>query len=105
MPLLDRPEFRAWLDRQNTDLIGRRHGDSLECTACGENLDPRINSRECLVCLAERFGAETAETWLAEAVAGFITAAASPPVLAPMLSELVVHARDIAVIHAPADPA
>ncbi len=101
MPLTDRPEFRAWLANRNNDLIGKRHGNAITCTACGNALDPKLDSQECLVCLAERFGTETAEAWLAEAIAGFIAAAADPAALAQILAELIAHARDIAAIRAP----
>lgn len=102
MPLSDRPDFRAWLDHRTGDTVGRRHGDPNACRTCGADLDHELGSTDCLVCLAEQFGTETAELWLAEALAGFVTAAADPPALARMLAELVVHARDIAAIHGPA---
>jgi hypothetical protein len=55
-----------------------------------------------LVCLADSFGTDTAESWLAEVVAGFVrSAVADPFVLARMLTELVAHGRDIAELHAP----
>jgi len=95
MPLTDRPEFQAWLDQRTADMVGRRHGDPNVCTSCGRTLDHQLNSTECLVCLAEQFGTETAELWLAEAIAGFIRAAADPRVLSRMLGELVAQGREI----------
>ena len=100
MPLQDRPDFQAWLEHRTANTIGRRPGDAPICTACGNNLDHRLDTTECLVCLAERFGTETAEMWLAESIAGFVRAATDPPVLARMLTDLVAHARDIAALHA-----
>jgi hypothetical protein len=102
MPLQDRQDFKAWLAHRTENTIGRRHGDAPICTGCGNDLDHHLNTTECLACLAERFGTETAEAWLAESIAGFVRAAAEPPVLAQMLAELVAHARDIAALHAPA---
>jgi len=97
MPLIDRQDFRAWLVRRNMRMVGRRHGgDPSVCTACGDPLNHQINSTECMACLAEQFGTETAELWLAEAIAGFIRAAADPHLLAHMLGELVHHGREIA---------
>ena len=101
MPLQDRQDFQTWLARRNENMVGRRHGDAPTCTACGNDLDHTLNSTECLVCLAERFGTETAEAWLAESIAGFARAAADPLVLARMLAELITHARDLAALHAP----
>jgi hypothetical protein len=100
MPLQDRQDFQDWLARRTENRVGRRHGDAPVCASCG-NIDDTIEGTECLVCLAESFGIETAEAWLAESVAGFVRAAGDPPVLARMLAELVVHARDIAALHAP----
>jgi hypothetical protein len=100
MPLQDRQDFKAWLARRNENMVGRRHGDPAICSSCG-SFDDTVDGPECLVCLAESFGIETAETWLAESLAGFVRAAADPSVLARMLAELVAHARDIAVLHAP----
>jgi hypothetical protein len=101
MPLSDRPDFRAWLDNRTADTIGRRHRDPNACPSCGADLDHELNSTDCLVCLAEQFGTETAELWLAEAITGFIRATADPPTLARMLANLVSHARELVEIHAP----
>jgi hypothetical protein len=101
MPLTDRPEFQAWLEERTANMVGRRHGDPHICTACGNDLTHHLDSTECLVCLAEQFGTETAERWLADAVAGFVRAAAEPPVFARMLADSIAHARDLAAIHAP----
>ena len=95
MPLIDRPEFRAWLDRHNDRRIGRPHGEIADCLTCGSDLDHEISSQECMVCLAERFGIETAEHWIADVLAGFVRAAADPVVLAQMLAEIVPFARDV----------
>ena len=35
MPLIDRPEFRAWLDRHNGRMVGRPHGEIASCMICG----------------------------------------------------------------------
>jgi hypothetical protein len=101
MPLQDRPEFKTWLEHRTAGMVGRRHGDPNICTACGNDLDHRLNSTECMVCLAEQFGTETAERWLADALAGFVAATATPAVLARMLADLVAHAREMAQTNAP----
>jgi hypothetical protein len=101
MPLSDRPDFRAWLDHRDADTIGRRHNDANACKTCGADLDHELGSTDCLVCLAEQFGTETAELWLAEAIAGFVRATADPPALTQMLANLISHARDLVEIHAP----
>jgi hypothetical protein len=95
MPLTDRPEFRAWLDRHNGRMVGRPHGKITACTICGHDLDHGVSSQECLVCLAEQFGIETAEQWNADVIAGFVRAAADPVVLAQVLAEIVPFARDV----------
>jgi hypothetical protein len=95
MPLTDRPEFRAWLDRHNDRRVGRPHGEITSCLTCGSDLDHEISSQECLVCLAERFGIETSEQWIADVLAGFVRAAADPVVLAQVLAEIVPFARDV----------
>ena len=46
-------------------------------------------------CLAERFGIETTEHWIADVLAGFVRAAADPVVLAQVLAEIVPFARDV----------
>ena len=104
MPLSDRPDFRVWLDHRNADTIGRRHGDPNACKTCGADLDHELGSTDCLVCLAEQFGIETAERWLTEAITGFMRAAADPPALTRMLVDSISHARDLAEIHAPPAP-
>jgi len=101
MPLSDRPEFRAWLEARTAGMVGRRHGDPNDCTGCGNDLAHHLNSTECLVCLAEQFGTDTAERWLTEAISGFIRAASDPPALARMLAESIANARELAEIHAP----
>ncbi len=95
MPLTDRPEFRAWLDRHNDRMVGRPHGEITSCLTCGSDLDHDVSSQECLVCLAERFGIETAEHWIADVLAGLVRAAADPVVLAQVLAEIVPFARDV----------
>jgi hypothetical protein len=95
MPLTDRPEFRAWLEIHNNRKVGRPHGETASCLKCGSSFDHDPSSQECLVCLAERFGIETAERWIADILAGFIRAAADPAALAQILSEIVPFARDV----------
>jgi hypothetical protein len=95
MPLTDRPEFRAWLEIHDSRRVGRRHGDTTSCLTCGNDLEHQLSSQECLVCLAERFGIETAEQWIADILAGFIRAAANPAVLAQVMAEIVPFARDV----------
>jgi hypothetical protein len=95
MPLTDRPEFRAWLEIHNDRKVGRPHGETTSCLTCGSQLDHDLSSQECLVCLAERFGIETAEQWIADILAGFIRAAADSVVLAQILAEIVPFARDV----------
>jgi hypothetical protein len=95
MPLTDRPEFRAWLEIHNDRRVGRPHGATSSCLTCGNELDPDASTQECLVCLAERFGIETAEQWIADILAGFIRAAADPAVLAQVMAEIVPFARDV----------
>lgn len=107
MPLTDRDEFRAWLHRRNEDAqgIGQRHnlqGDPLTgCTFCGNPVDPKLGSEQCLICLAEHFGIDTVQTWLAEIVAGFINAAADPNALAEIIAELIQQGRNLAQQHLP----
>jgi len=102
MPLLDRPEFRAWLDRRNEGRIGESHDPLTICSDCRGPLTPDVDGDRCLVCLAEQFGTETAEAWLADAIAGFARAAvADRRVLAQMLAELVGRAGEIVELHAP----
>jgi hypothetical protein len=95
MPLTDRPEFRAWLEIHNHRTVGRPHGKVTDCLTCGDELDHEVSAHECLVCLAERFGIETAEHWIADVLAGFVRAAADPVVLAQVLAEIVPFARDV----------
>lgn len=104
MPLIDRQDFQTWLDHTTQGQDPRTPDDPARCGSCDNALDHGLNSHECLVCLAERFGTETAENWIAEALAGFIRAAADPDVLARMLAELIPHAHDIADLHAPPPP-
>ena len=101
MPLTDRPEFRAWLDRHNERRVGRPHGDTIDCLTCGSDVDHELSTQECLVCLAERFGIETAEHWIADVLAGLVRAAADPVVLAQVLAEIVPFARDVIEHRAP----
>ncbi len=101
MPLTDRPEFRAWLDRHAERKVGRPHGESAACLTCGGDLDHEISVHECLVCLAERFGIETAEHWIADVLAGLVRAASDPVVLAQVLAEIVPFARDVIEHRAP----
>ena len=105
MPLSDRPEFRAWLEARTGAMVGRRHGHPTICTACANRIDHQLGGSECLVCLAEQFGTETAELWLAEALAGVIHAAADPPALARILSSIVAITREVSATHVPPDPA
>jgi hypothetical protein len=95
MPLTDRPEFLAWLEIHNDRRVGRPHGDVASCLTCGSQFDHDLSTQECLVCLAERFGIETAEQWIADILAGFIRAAADPAVLAQVMAEIVPFARDV----------
>jgi hypothetical protein len=101
MPLPDRPDFQAWFTDRNDGLVGRRHGDPTVCGTCGSAIDHALGGAECLVCLAQQYGTETAERWLVDAIAGFIRAAADPPALARMLADSISHARELAEIHAP----
>jgi len=102
MPLLDRPEFRAWLDRRNEEHAGESEDPPTICADCRGPLTPEVDSYKCLVCLAEQFGTETAEAWLADVIAGFARAAvADRRVLAQMLAELVGYAGEIVELHAP----
>jgi hypothetical protein len=95
MPLTDRSEFRAWLEIHDNRRVGRPHSDITGCLTCGGNIDHDLSTQECLVCLAERFGIETSEQWIADILAGFIRAAADPAVLAQVMSEIVPFARDV----------
>jgi len=95
MPLQDRPEFQTWLEHRTAGMVGRRHGDPNDCTTCGSDLAHHLNSTECLVCLAEQFGIETAEPWLAEVIAGVVRAASHPPTLARMLAETIANTREL----------
>jgi len=101
MPLIDRPEFRAWLDHHSERKVGRPHGESTACMTCGADLDHEVSVHECLVCLAERFGIETAEQWIADVLAGLVRAASDPTVLAQVLAEIVPFARDVIEHRAP----
>ncbi len=102
MPLLDRPEFRAWLDRRNEERADESDGPPTICADCRGPLTPEVESDRCLVCLAEQFGTETAEAWLADVIAGFARAAVTDRgVLAQMLAELVGHAAEIVELHSP----
>jgi hypothetical protein len=101
MPLTDRQDFQDWLDRHNKRRVGRPHGDTAACLTCGGDLDHDISTQECLVCLAERFGIETAEQWIADILAGLVRAAADPTVLAQVLAEIVPFARDVIEHRAP----
>jgi hypothetical protein len=95
MPLTDRPEFGAWLAHHESHMVGRPHGETTNCMTCGSDLDHELASHQCLVCLAERFGIETAEHWIADVLAGLVRAAADPVVLAQVLAEIVPFARDV----------
>ncbi len=101
MPLIDRPEFRAWLDHHSERKVGRPHGESPACMTCGGELNKEVSAHECLVCLAERFGIETAEQWIADVLAGLVRAASDPTVLAQVLAEIVPFARDVIEHRAP----
>lgn len=106
MPLSDRPEFRAWLARRNEGRVGSRHGDPSVCGGCGARRPSELmEAGECLVCLALEFGVETAETSLANAIAGFVRAAENPQVLARVLAETVAYANEVVDLHAPAPEA
>lgn len=65
--------------------------------SCGGDLDHEVSVHECLVCLAERFGIETAEHWIADVLAGLVRAASDPVVLAHVLAALVDHHRSPAL--------
>jgi hypothetical protein len=95
MPLIDRPEFRAWLEIHSDRRVGRPHDATTDCLTCGAAVDHDLSIQECLVCLAERFGIETAEQWIADILAGLIRAAANPAVLAQVMAEIVPFARDV----------
>jgi hypothetical protein len=101
MPLTDRPEFRAWLEIHNDRRVGRPHGDTSSCLTCGAEFDHELSTHECLVCLAERFGIETAERWIADVLAGLVRAASDPVVLTQVLAEIVPFARDVIEHRAP----
>lgn len=66
MPLTDRPDFRAWLDRfdaRHEELYGDdpfRIGSGC-CDGCGDLIADQVSrSGLCLVCLAEQFGRDQA---------------------------------------------
>jgi len=68
MPLRDRPEFQAWLERfeaRHVALHGGHvalHGDeprAADCDGCGDPIDTPISAVGlCMVCLAETYGHE-----------------------------------------------
>jgi hypothetical protein len=101
MPLTDRPEFQAWLARHNERDVGRPRTKRTSCMACGGELDHEVSVHECVACLAERFGIETAEYWIADVLAGLVRAAANPVVLAQVIAEIVPFARDVIEHRAP----
>lgn len=102
MPLTDRPEFHAWLGRHAERDVGRPTQPQSECSRCGAAVDSELSPHECLVCLVEQFGTDTAEQWLAETLAGLIRAAADPVVLAQVLAEVVPFTRDVLDYRLPA---
>ena len=67
MPLLDRPDFQAWLARFEA-RHARLHSAGLQpaggrCDGCGEPIpEPVSTTGLCLVCLAETFGREQAQS-------------------------------------------
>lgn len=67
MTLTERSDFRAWLGTlQAAHDVLRRGGlapqvDRPDCRRCGDDLDDFTSCGYCLLCLAERFGAEQAE--------------------------------------------
>jgi hypothetical protein len=96
MPLQDRAEFIAWLEDRNGNMVGRRHGDPGRCDSCGLILDHELDSTDCLVCLAEQFGIDTAHVWIAEAFSGLTRAAVRPSsTFGPLLRELIHAGREI----------
>jgi recombinational DNA repair protein (RecF pathway) len=75
MPLLDRPDFQAWLARFEA-RHAQLHSTGLQpkgdrCDGCGEPIPEPVSSTGlCLVCLAETFGREQAQS--AARVAGVL---------------------------------
>ena len=96
MPLMNRPEFQTWLASHNgSRVVGRPSTESAACMKCGNDLDHEVSVHECLPCLAEQFGIDTAGKWNADVLAGLVRAAADPVVLAQVLDEIVPFARDV----------
>lgn len=84
MPLRDRPEFQAWLQRYET-LHVALHGvepRADRCDGCGDPVDqPLSGAGLCMVCLAEIYGLERGQA--SGRIAGIMEAALvrSPGVL------------------------
>jgi predicted RNase H-like HicB family nuclease len=97
MPLPDRPDFQTWFTARNGGRVGRQSDDPTVCDTCGSAMDHALGGPDCLVCLAEQFGAETAEMQLAEAIAAFAQAAGDPPTLSRLLADAIAHVHDLVV--------
>jgi hypothetical protein len=46
MPLIDRPEFRAWLEIHDDRRVGRRHDAPTGCLTCGNELHPDVSTQD-----------------------------------------------------------
>jgi hypothetical protein len=77
MPLLDRPDFREWLNRfeqRNAVLHGERRPQAGVCDGCGDRIEKPVSTVGlCVVCLAETYGVERGKA--AGRVAGMLEAA------------------------------
>jgi hypothetical protein len=78
MPLLDRPDFQAWLKgfeaRHEQLHAPRAEGLPGRCDGCGAPVTEQVSSTGlCLVCLAEAYGRDRAR--VASRVAGALRAA------------------------------
>jgi hypothetical protein len=65
MPLIDRPDFQAWLerfDKAHIEMFGDEPDSPTDrCDGCDEFLENQISMTGlCLVCLAEQFGRDEA---------------------------------------------
>lgn len=101
--LTDQPNFQAWLGRHDADLIDRgaantevpRDEANRRCDGCGGPLGetPSRAGKECLVCLAELFGADIVEQQLLDKFIGGIvreTIAGDIPRILPHVVRQVV---------------
>jgi hypothetical protein len=78
MPLLDRPDFHAWLKRfeaHHEQVHGSEHQPPRgRCDGCGEPLPATVSRTGlCLVCLAEQYGRDRARA--AARIAAFLRVA------------------------------